>query len=273
MRKPGKRGSPLDTERFNGWVERFSGYHSHVSRARIERWLAQFTDGDRDVAARVLDAVEFYRPDQLVQAYRSILGSLPGWSRSASQRQGRWRFVAFSTRPGESGDSMLATFRRANDLTQTRFDELFVYKADLLKENLGPDDTIVFVDDFAGTGDQAINAWKESLGELLPRQPRAFLVLVVAVEGARRRIADQTPLTVRTFRHLRERHNLFANECTYFSIAEKRTVLSYCRLADKSNPHGYGHCGVLVVMAHRCPNNSLPVLHARGAAFRGLFPR
>lgn len=232
----------------------------------------QFTGDDRGVAARVLDAVEFYRPDQLVQAYRSILGSLPGWSRSASQRHGRWRFVAFSVRSGESADSMLMTFRRANSLGAT-FNELFVYKADLLREDLGPEDTVVFVDDFAGTGDQAISAWNESLGELLPRQPRTFLVLVVAVERALRRIAAETPLMVRTFRHLHERHNFFANECTYFSSAEKRTILSYCRRADRSNPQGYGSCGLLVVMAHRCPNNSLPILHARRTAFRGLFPR
>lgn len=273
MRNPGRRGGPRDTERFNGWVERFAGYHSRVSIARIERWLAQFTEDHRDLAARILDAVDFYRPDQLAGAYRSILGALPGWSRNAPQRQGRWRFVAFSIRSGESGDSMLATFRRANDLTGARFNELFAYKADLLKENLGPEDTVVFVDDFAGTGDQAINAWKEALGELLPRRPKAFLVLVVAVQQALRRIAEETPLMVRTFRHLRPRHNFFANECTYFSRAEKGTVLRYCRRADKSNPQGYGSCGLLVVMAHRCPNNSLPILHGRSTAFRGLFPR
>jgi hypothetical protein len=30
---------------------------------------------------------------------------------------------------------------------------------------------------------------------------------------------------------------------------------------------------VLLVMAHRCPNNSLPILYARRPPFRGLFPR
>ncbi|MGH2361406.1 MAG: phosphoribosyltransferase-like protein [bacterium] len=273
MRNPRRRGTPLDGERFAGWVERFSGYHSHVSAAEIERWLGQFTADRRDLAARILDAVEFYRPDQLAAAYRSILGALPGWSRNASQRQGHWRFIAFSIRSGESGDNMLAIFRRANNLTGTHFNALFAYKADLLRDNLGPEDTVIFVDDFAGTGDQAINAWNESLGELLPRRPRVFLVLVVAVQQALRRIANETPLRVRTFRHLRERHNFFANECVCFSPAEKRTALSYCRRADQSNPQGYGGCGLLLVMAHGCPNNSLPILHARSRDFRGLFPR
>lgn len=273
MRNPGGRGRTLDAARLDEWIERFAGYHAHVSRTRINQWLVQFADDHRDLAGRVLDAMEFYRPDHLANAYRSILGRLPGWSRHASQRQGRWRFVPFSTRPGESGDSMLTTFRRANGLTAARFAELFAYKADLLKENLGPEDTVVFVDDFAGTGDQAINAWKESLGELLPRRPRAFLVLVVAVQQALQRIGAETPLMVRTFRHLHARHSFFADECTYFTKGEKRIILTYCRRADGASPQGYGECGVLVVMAHRCPNNSLPILHARSATFRGLFPR
>jgi hypothetical protein len=107
----------------------------------------------------------------------------------------------------------------------------------------------------------------------LPRRPRAFLVLAVAVEDALRRIGRETALTVRAFRHLRARHNFFSNDCTYFSRAEKRTVLTYCNRADAVNPQGYGQSGLLLVMAHRCPDNSLPILHSRRAAFRGLFPR
>lgn len=273
MRRPGERGKPVDEQRFAGWIARFAGYRVQVTRARIEQWLDQFDAGDGDLGARILDAVEFFRADQLSDAYRSILGALPGWSRSASQRQGRWRFVAFGIHSGESGDAMLTAFRSANGLGGARFDELFVHKADLLRENLGPGDTVVFVDDFAGTGDQVIGAWTESLGELLPSGPRAFLILVAAVEDARRRIARETPLTVRPFRHLRARDNLFASECTHFRRVEKETILAYCRRADSANPKGYGQCGLLLVMAHRCPNNSLPILHARGRSFRGLFPR
>ena len=267
MRRPGQRRTPVDERRFAGWLERFGGYRVQVTRARIEQWLKQFAAGERDLAARILDAVEFYRPDQLSNAYRSILGALPGWSRSAAQRQGRWRFVAFGIHSGESGDAMLTTFRIANGLGGAPFNELFIHKADLLGENLGPGDTVVFVDDFAGTGDQVIGAWTESLGELLPGGPRAFLILVAAVEDARRRIARETPLTVRPFRHLRARDNFFAGECTHFRRAEKERILAYCQRADSTNPQGYGQCGLLLVMAHRCPNNSLPILHARGRSF------
>lgn len=273
MRTPRRRGAPIDAARLASWRDAFAGYRRQITGARLHAWLAQFNAGHQDVAARLLDAVEFFRADLVDGAYRSVLGIVPGWSRIAAARKGHWRFVPFSLRPGESGDSMLHAFRVANRLTGKRHDDLFIYKADLVRENLGPEDTVVFVDDFAGTGDQAIGAWNETLGELLPRRPRTFLVLIAAVQEAARRITTQTPLNVKAHRRLGSRDNFFSADCTAFSAADKATVLGYCSSADATNPRGYGQSGLLVVMHHRCPNNSLPVLHGRSQEFLGLFLR
>ena len=90
---PGRPGTPLDADRFALWLDKFAGYRTHISKPRLTKWLNQFTASDRDLAARLLDAVEFFREDHLTDAYRSVLGSLPGWSKQATQREGRWRFV------------------------------------------------------------------------------------------------------------------------------------------------------------------------------------
>jgi hypothetical protein len=168
---------------------------------------------------------------------------------------------------------MLHTFWTATGLTAARFDDLFIHRSDLLREQLTAEDTVVFVDDFAGTGNQAVTAWNDSLGELLPGRPRTFLVLVVASDAAIQQIGSQTPMTVKAFRRFRAHDNFFAAQCTHFSGAEKASVLHYCTVAEAANPRGYGASGVLLVFAHRCPNNSLPILHSNKPAFRGLFPR
>lgn len=273
MRHPRPRGTPTDAARMDAWLEAFAGYRVHVSRARIQTWLAQFHADHHDLAARILDAVEFYREDQVLHAYRSVFGRLPGWSKKASERQGRWRFVAFSSHSGESGDRMLHAFRLATGLAGERFDDLFIYRSDLPRQNLTADDTVVFVDDFAGTGTQAVTAWNEVFGELLPGRPHMFLVLAAAIHEAILHITNETPLKVRTFRRLRTHDNLFAAQCTRFSTGEKARTLEYCNIADAVSPRGFGGCGTLIVLAHRCPNNSLPILHSKNAAFRGLFPR
>ena len=69
------------------------------------------------------------------------------------------------------------------------------------------------------------------------------------------------------------RDSVFSSECPHFSVAEKKTLLDYCMLADRNNSKGYGDAGLLVVLAHRTPNNTIPVLHANHGGWQGLFPR
>jgi hypothetical protein len=273
VRRPLARGTVVDDRRVAKWLNEFAGYRRRITEARIREWLAQFEHDDQDVAARVLDAVEFIGHEQMENAFRSTLGALSGWHRSANRRLGMWRFVPFSTRPGESGDSMLHVFRTANRLSSATFDEMFVYKTDLLKQQLDASDTVVFVDDFSGTGEQAAATWNETLSELLPGNPRLFLILIATTRDAATRISSETTLRVRPFRRLDERHNFFAARCSHFSNDEKTKVLHYCDRANSRWPRGRGECGLLLVMAHRCPNNSIPILHGRTGDFTGLFWR
>lgn len=152
MRTPRVRGRPIDANRFRSWVERFDGYRVVVNDERVRRWLNNFRTDHKDLGARVLDAVTFFNFEDMETAFRTIVGRLPGWNRSRTQRSGKWRFVAFSISAGESGDSMLHRCRTALGLTSGRYAELFIHKADLLREKLDADDSVAFVDDFSGTG-------------------------------------------------------------------------------------------------------------------------
>src|SRR4051794_14153052 len=168
MRAPKHRGSPVDMARMRGWVEEFAGYRIAVNEGRIGRWLQQFEEADRDLAARLLDVVDFIGNDQIAAAFREALSGLPGWSPDENRRSGRWFFVAFSSSAGESGDQMLHRFRTANNLAGRRYDYLFHYRSELLMLAPGEEDTVVLIDDFAGTGNQACQAWEEVYRELLP---------------------------------------------------------------------------------------------------------
>jgi len=273
MRQPSVRGTPINMQRMRRWTSEFSGYRNSVNEHRIDRWLEQFSPGDRDLAGRILDAVDFISYQQMGHAFRDILGGLDGWNIDPARRRGKWRFVPFSSSAGESGDMMIHKFRHATNMTGRQYRELFIYRRDLLGENLSSDDTVVFVDDFAGTGTQICDAWKEQFQELLPNNPRAYLVLVVASETARHRISEETELTVVTNIELSERDNIFSELCGHFSTEEKSAILHYCEKADRHNPRGFGDCGYVLVFAHSCPNNSIPILHTRNQRWEGLFPR
>jgi len=273
MKIPRPRGTRIDAARVSAWTEEFASYRHAVTENRIDRWLEQFETGDRDLASRILDCVHFIPYEQISAAFRSVLNGLPGWSFNENERHGRWRFVAFSTSAGESGDSMLHQFRIANNLTSTRFNGLFVHMRDLLHENLGAEDTVVFVDDFAGTGRQVCDAWVKDVAELLPGDPTRYLILVAASTIARRTITETTGLAVAPSFELTESDDIFSDQCTHFEAREKRVLLEYCTKADRRLPKGYGDCGFVIVFAHRCPNNTIPVLHADHTRWIALFRR
>lgn len=266
------RGAAIDGNRFNRWLSTFSGYRNPVTRGMIELWLDQFSLEDRDTAARLLDAILFIGNQNIHTSFRELVNGLDGWSKSKPKRSGRWYFVPFSGSAGESGDSMVHTLRMALSMTKREYSELFVYRSDLVAKRLGPDDTVVLVDDFSGTGNQACESWG-IFQELLTGKPRTLLLLVAATETALKKISAQTEMEPLCATTLTRRDDLFDTRCTHFSNAEKSKILEYCKRANPQKPKGYGDAGLLVVLAHRTPNNTLPILHYASARWQGLFPR
>lgn len=273
MREPRPPGTPINMQRMRDWATEFAGYRINVTENRIDRWLDQFEDAHRDVAARLLDSVQFVSSEQMAALFRDALQSLSGWSLDENEREGSWLFVPFTGSSGESGDVMIQRFRHANNMAGKGYSNLFGYRADLLRSRLGPDDTVVLVDDFSGTGDQACDSWEMIFDELLPERPRVVLLLVAASARAVGRIASETEMEPHACITLGEGANLFSDACPYFAAEEKEILMRYGELADPQYPVGRGDCGFVVVFAHTCPNNTIPILHARRDEWEGLFRR
>jgi hypothetical protein len=167
---------------------------------------------------------------------------------------------------------MLHCFRVANELDRRRHDGMFIHRSEIVSARLSSDDTLVLVDDFSGTGTQACSSWK-LFQELLGGEPRVFLVLVGVARNALGRIRAETDLLTAFGFELTEADDVFHEECPHFSRRDKEAILGYCRRVQPGNPRGYGGCGYLIVFAHRCPNNTVPILHATNANWEGLFRR
>ncbi|MFN2533366.1 MAG: hypothetical protein ABR555_18945 [Pyrinomonadaceae bacterium] len=272
MRTPKPRGSPITSRRMTGWVSDFGTFRYAVTEPRIDRWVRQFRSSDRDLAARILDCVEFVPNNQISAIYRTALQSLEGWHATASERKGKWRFAPFSTSAGESGDAMLGQFRHANNLKSKSHNSIFVHKSELLTSELGIGDTIVFVDDFSGTGTQVVDAWPE-MSEYLPEGPDVHLILAAATETAIVKIEQETSLLVSTGITLGEGDSVFSDSCTQFNSAEKSTLRRYCDRIVPTSAAAYAQDGYLIVFQHSCPNNTLPILHAMKSGWEGLFRR
>jgi hypothetical protein len=199
-----------------------------------------------------------------------LVNSLDGWDKARKRRRGRWFFVPFSGSIGESGDSMLHVLRMATSMTKKQYNNLFIHRSELVAKKPGPGDTVVLVDDFSGTGTQACGSW-HIFEELLTGGPRIVLMLIVATEAALRRIADQTNMEPVCATTLSQRDDIFQADCAHFTQGEKNTILNYCTKADPHQPKGFGEAGLLLVLAHRTPNDTIPILHATHDEWQGLF--
>jgi len=285
VRRPLPPGTPIDEKRYRRWISRFGSYRAPIINVTVQSWLRQFARADRDLAARVLDVVEFYGQSQIHAAYRHALEALDGWHRSASKRKGAWRFAAMSGSAGESGDAMLHHFRIANCLDAKSLNELFVSRSDLFRQTLladddpqklGEDDVVVLLDDFSGTGTQVCDAWNNpqtSFGALLTGVGKVYLIVVAASKAARKKISDETTISLLPAHDLHESDNVFSENCRHFTKADRVKLVHYGKIADKKSPKGFGDCGLVVVFQHRSPNNSIPILHADHSRWTGLFPR
>ena len=166
----------------------------------------------------------------------------------------------------------VASISAGNNLDGRQSDEMFIYRSELVSERLTSDDTVVFVDDLTATGKQVCEVWEEHFAELVAGVGRAFLIVVVAGRGARKEIKKNTELRLVAGHELRAKDSLFSEDCEYFTAAEKERLLAYSRTANAALPAGFGNCGYVLVFQHRCPNNSVALLHDSNARWSGLFP-
>ncbi|MEM7308377.1 MAG: hypothetical protein AAF682_16980 [Planctomycetota bacterium] len=253
------------------WEGQFQGYREPVTAKTIHDWLAQF-GSRKEIGEKVLDAVDYYGIAAIEAAFRSTVQKIEGWNTDEKQRTGRWVFAPLQGAAGKSGAAMLSYLRSALRMSGKKYQKDFLYLSDLTSAGLGPEDTLVLVDDFAGTGDQASETW-ELLDEILPTEPRVVVVVVVSTRRAVSRLQKETPMTVKAHKRLDGRHNVFDEKCKFLTEPEREELLALCKRANKRTPRGYGDCGLTLVFCHKTPNNSIPVLHATTANWKGLFPR
>lgn len=261
----------ISLDRVAQWYDKFRFYRHPPSREEIVDWLRQFSSEHQSVAAKALDEVILISDRDIQQGYRNALAALPGWAVEEAQRVGTWAFVGLGG-PAESGPAMLHMFREANGLTRDRHQGLFVTPADLPRMRLTPRDTVVFVDDFSGTGDQFSARW-ETYRELVSSEAHTYLFLAAATSAALDRLDSLDDILIRASLVLGPETNIFAPENAAFDEAEQAVMLKYCKRADRRLPRGWGNCGLLLVISRKTPNNSVPILHVESGRWKGIFPR
>ena len=281
MSPPGNDFFAANSGRISVLANKFSSYVFAIESKRIIEWIKQFEPEHFEIALKLLEAVDYYDPPRVISEL-AVLGA------TIEQTCGkRLREIIFSgfTPPGKSGDWMLAAFRLANDLKPDIYQSNFIHLTELsdprfkkLDTRIGPDALrapvtrstrptgsylFVFLDDYIGTGNSAIQTWANIQGETND-EDRYYLASLVATESGIEKIASHAPdLKLICPNIIRDSNKLLNDSNKLFTDEEKRVLTGYCKRAHPTQYLGYGGVQSVTIFFQRCADNVLPILHSQ----------
>jgi hypothetical protein len=286
-----------------------------VSRHQVEGWLANFEALAPDYGERRLHALHLashfmYFGDRqireltrvifrdlykypIVEQIRKVNGDTTDAAFIGSEFAkvlNRTRFLALGN-ASESGGLLLYFFRQENVLPKTRFAE----NSQVIRRDHSGQESLryptveryVFIDDFCGSGSQAIGYGRDSLSRiksLAPSVHASYFSLFATTDGLDEVRTNTNFDAVECVYELDSSFRCFGDDSRYFLSAEASIIkakceqmcLDYGRRLLPSDPLGFGDCQLLIGFHHNTPDNTLPVIwydEEAGPAWFPLFRR
>ena len=246
-----------------------------LTEDRIRSWLRQFgSKVDQRLAFTLLQGLTFYSNARVREKLREAHGIVLRGMRTQVTDGGRVRRDILVSHLGGTGKSSLQYARLYVD--ENRISKENVVAPDKLPSLLRANQyqSLVFVDDFIGTGKTA----SKSVGDIIDEAGMAISdsglnVHIIAITGFTdgvRRVEDAFKGSASTWQlnvcdPLDDSDRAFGEGSKVFVSSDDRDrarrLFDECgRRAVSKNPLGFGGCEALVVFDSSCPNNSLPVL-------------
>ena len=190
------------------------------------------------------------------------------------------RFVPLGN-PSESSSHLLYYFRQVNEIDTRRFAHIHdVVRQIRQKQNVS---LCVFIDDFCGTGQQAVQYAFEAASTLQRLQCKTHYYVLVAVDEAIDRVRDAHVFDeVQCVVEITSEYRAFSNNTLYYMGEESNSLSKdrmkaiaeiYGRLLDPLAPLGFGDGELLLGFCHNVPDNTLPIFRSARADWQAPFPR
>jgi len=256
---------------------------------RPRAWIENFDDGDKILAAQLLERFVFYNQrltDSLLKtSFYSIADGLKKGPAAPSKEQllqalPNAIFTPVSGETPNPTDSGYFLCRRTRQVLNV--DEAQIKTARESLQAAANGQPIVFVDDFIGSGDQFLTTWKDcSSGtsfEVIQRQG-GFPVIYISLVGTEMGISNigsQAPSVAVCVTHkIDNRGTLWGLRSSNSSLYQQIDLLLK-KYVPRLTPHdgymhlqkyltyGYKHRGLFFAFEHSVPDATLPIFWCRG---------
>jgi hypothetical protein len=178
-------------------------------------------------------------------------------------------------RPSESGCFMLYYFRQSNKLPIS----IFLDRWEDITQEIR---SILFIDDFLGTGSTAVRFWNNPIVQNLVKEYpdiELYYLVIFALKNGIINVKTNTNFNIISSQIFNEEYRIFSNESYVFPKKEKRKIARcICEKYGKyleGNKYalGYNDSEALLGFHHNIPNNTLPIIWSTKNEWHPLFKR
>jgi hypothetical protein len=258
--------------------QRWGSYRGQkITEDKIRAWLEQFSSAEEQRSMyKILTNVRFITNShirvKMKEAHETAIRGL-GQYKGYRQQKRPNIIVSYLDGPGKSGSSFARLYAVENKILienvveNSRLPDVLGKKGEEIS-------SVIFLDDFVGTGFQAsenLQKLNEAIGNVVrEKNLRLTFIALVAYEQGWAKVnetieTNNLQIVANCCELLRADDCFFSESSKIFDDSTEREttkeiVYRYGRALLKDNPLGFGDIGIAVVFEDRCPNDTLPIL-------------
>ena len=270
-------------------------WEKRILERDIKEWIGNFTGkvtdttNEKEIAYNLLSNFIYYNEGEIkylckniyttfrqnkIKEFASIGNSLEDAETLFEEYISKCK-ITYIGRPGESGSFILYYFRQMNRLPMSMFLERW--------DDINDDTcSIIFVDDFIGTGNTTIRYWESSIIQDTMNKIKNIDFHYLVPIGLKRGIDNvikSTDFKIICPQIFDDEYKVFSDESLVFTEKGKRDCAkqvceSYgSELEGIEHALGYKDSEALIGFHHNIPNNTLPVIWSNEKGWHPIFPR
>lgn len=260
-----------------------------ITEDQVRSWLGQFGDNFKQRSMfHLLQSLKFYGGDE-IRAKMRLANGIVNRGKVRQIESGKRKrddiFVSYIDGPGKSGARYAKIYADENGIYADNVIEKSLIEKHML--SIDKNVSLVFVDDFVGTGKSTSEYMKELSPTLwkinqINRVSIHFIALCGFKDGILEidRTIEKLNINVKTncIDIITDEDKCFSENSKFFKLPSDRIKAREIAYEiglglEKNAPLGFGNCESAVIFEDSCPNNNLPILWSRHKTWTPLFKR